>query len=230
MSLAGMSKILKMNKTTLFRFLNSLTDLNVLEKKNGQYFLGIRLFKLGNKVPVKEFIIDKIHPLLESLVNEVNETVNLGVLAHNRVLYLDKIESNHNLQIHTFIGSYAPIYCSALGKAILSILDESAREKVITLLELTKKTANTIDDPEKLKIHVSQVSKCGYSTDGEEFEDGLNCVAVPLYLPDMKFYGAISFSGSSARFTHRYMDELAGKLKLIVKQIKKIMIMEEKHG
>lgn len=216
-----MSTALSMNKTTLFRFLQTLESLNLLDKKNGSYVPGIRLFELGSKVPVKQLIVGKAHPLLVKLTEKVNETVNLGELNNHKILYLDKFESNRSLQIQTNIGSYISLHCTALGKAALSILPEFERKGIISRLVLEKRTKNTISDLQKLVTYIEEVKKRGYSLDIEEWEVGLHCVAVPLAIPELNFYGAISFAGPSVRFTWARMAELADQLKETVTRIKK---------
>jgi DNA-binding IclR family transcriptional regulator len=56
----------------------------------------------------------------------------------------------------------------------------------------------------------------------EELEEGLHCVAVPLIIERLKFYGAISCSGPSVRFTMQRMAELAIKLKETAEKINQI--------
>jgi IclR family KDG regulon transcriptional repressor len=220
LSLNQMGRALKMNKTTLFRFLSTLESLGLLDKRNDYYVPGIKLFELGSKVPVKQSIVDRIHPFLVRLTAEVNETVNMGELSNGQVLYLDKTESQRSLQIQTYIGSYTDLHCTALGKAILSILPEPKRDEIMAGLSFAGKTRNTIIDPQKLRVQVRKVCERGYSIDMEELEEGLHCVSVPLFIEQLDFFGAISCSGPSVRFTPQRMAELAVKLKKIVEEIK----------
>lgn len=221
-SLNQIARLLKMNKTTLFRFLSTLESLGLLDKRDDYYVPGIKLFELGSKVPVKQSIVDRVHPFLAGLTAEVNETVNMGELSKGQVLYLDKTESQRSLQIQTYIGSYTDLHCTALGKAILSILPESKRDEIMVGLSFTGKTRNTITDPQKLRVQVRKVCERGYSIDMEELEEGLHCVAVPLSIEQLNFFGAISCSGPSVRFTPQRMAELAVKLKKTVEEIQRV--------
>jgi DNA-binding IclR family transcriptional regulator len=65
LGLNQMARVLKMNKTTLFRFLFTLESLKLLDKRDDHYVPGIKLFELGSKVPVKQSIVDRVHPFLE---------------------------------------------------------------------------------------------------------------------------------------------------------------------
>lgn len=227
MSLSEMSRALEMNKTTLFRFLQTLESLHILEKKENIYVPGIKLFELGSKVPVKQLIIEKVHPILENLTQEVNETVNLGEFKDNRILYLDKCESKRSLQIQTRVGSYISLHCTALGKAAMSILPEAERVAIVSRLDLEQKTKNTITDPQKLLANIASTHERGYSLDIEELEVGLHCVAVPLSIPRLNFIAALSFAGPTVRFSWARMADLAGKLKETVDKIKQTIDIGE---
>jgi DNA-binding IclR family transcriptional regulator len=222
LGLNRMARVLKMNKTTLFRFLSTLESLKLLDKSDGCYVPGIKLFELGSRVPVKQLIVDRVHPFLLGLTAGVNETVNMGELGNGQVLYLDKTESQRSLQIHTYTGSYTDIHCTALGKAILSILPESKRDEIMSGLSFVAKTPHTITDPQKLRDQVRKVCERGYSIDMEELEEGLHCVAVPLFIERLNFIGAVSCSGPSVRFTPQRMAELAVKLKEVIKQVEQV--------
>jgi IclR family KDG regulon transcriptional repressor len=219
LSLNRMAQALGMNKTTLFRFLNTLESLDILAKHDECYVPGIKLFEWGSKVPVKHLLVDQVHPLLRRLTLEVNETVNLGEFSNQQVLYLDKTESRRSLQIQTSAGSYTSMHTSALGKSILSILPPTLRQTVIQSLVFERKTRHTITDPRELTRQVEQVKETGYSTDREELEEGLHCVAVPLFIRTLNFYGAISCSGPTVRFTTERIAELAAKLNETVARI-----------
>jgi DNA-binding IclR family transcriptional regulator len=146
----------------------------------------------------------------------------MGELSNNQVLYLDKTESQRSLQIQTSIGSYTDLHCTALGKAILAILPEGIRGPVLRALSYKQKTPKTIAEPRELQAQVDHVCEQGYSVDMEEMEEGLHCVAVPLFIPGLNFYGAISCSGPSVRFTSQRMAELARKLNETVDRIKQL--------
>ena len=62
---------------------------------------------------------------------------------------------------------------------------------------------------EQIKI----IKKRGYSIDNEEFEEGLICISIPLYLSEYDFYGSLSLSGPSTRFKEDNLKSLASTLK-----------------
>ncbi len=211
--LIDISKQLKYDKATTLRFLSTLESIGVLNKKDDKYFPGLKLFELGLKVPFKMIVAYKVHNILEDLSNELNETVNFGVLFENKVLYIDKIESNRSLQINTHIGNKISLHCTALGKAILSVLPENEFNIILNKIQLTKKTKHTIVKKEEFLKEIQTTKERGFSIDNEEFEEGLRCVSVPIRLKNIGFYGAISVSGPITRFTNEFIPVIGKTLK-----------------
>ncbi len=220
--LTDISRTLSIDKATTLRFLSTLEHIGFIKKKNDNYLLGLKLYEFGLKVPFKTLVVDKVHNILERLVEEINETVNFGVLHEGKVLYLDKIESKRSLQINTHIGDKISLHCTALGKSILSSLPTSDLKCILNKIKLKKKTKNTISSRDKLVEEINTTKKKGYSVDNEEFEEGLRCVAVPIKFEEIGFYGAISVSGPTTRFTEEHIPYL-GK---VLKKYAKIIITE----
>lgn len=222
LGLTDISRALKINKTTTFRNLKTLEELKLIEKNGPAYYLGMTLFSLGNRVYLKELLVNRSHLILENLCHEVNETVNLAMLFENQALHLDKIESTRSLQIQSSIGNSLPLYCTSLGKSILSILPNDKLDRTLVKLKIKPVTRNTIKNKTELRSQIAEIRARGYSTDNEEFEEGLTCVSVPLYLKDYDFFGSVSLSGPSIRFTRTNVVSLAEKIKLTVMGIKNI--------
>jgi len=199
--LVDLSRDLAMNKTTGFRFLETLEYLNLVEKKGQTYYLGLGLLQLGQKVHTQKLIIEKIHPILETAAQGVNETVNLAMLQEDRALYLHKVESQRRVQFRAQLGDRLPLHCTALGKSILTILPEDKRSAMLAKMTYDPMTKRTLRSAEALEQQLREVAERGYAEEYEEVEDGLVCVAVPLAIPKLEFYGAISMSGASFRFT-----------------------------
>ncbi len=212
LSLSELGRQLGMNKTTLFRYLETLEILNILEKRDSNWYLGIELFSLGHKVDANNRIVDRIHPQLEEISQRLNETVNLVGMYDNSALYLDKVESSRELQMRSKLGDHLPLHCTSLGKAILSSLPTDKVDVILSVIELKQYTEYTITSIPELKKQIEFVKTNGYSLEKEELEPGLSCIAVPLYIKSIDFYGGLSFSGSPYRFIDEKVKELSAEL------------------
>lgn len=96
-------------------------------------------------------------------------------------------------------GDRLPLYCTGVGKAILSLLSEERARAILGTGPLPKINENTITDPELVLKEAAVTRETGYGLDREEYETGLTCMAKPLRLPGSDFAGAISVSGPTAR-------------------------------
>ncbi|MCD6398206.1 MAG: IclR family transcriptional regulator [Spirochaetaceae bacterium] len=219
LSLSELGRKLNMNKTTMFRYLETLQLLNVLERRDSNWYLGIELFSLGHKVDAKSRIVDRIHPYLQEISKRLNETVNLVGMYDSSALYLDKVESNRALQMRSQLGDHLPLHCTSLGKAILSSLPEHEVENLLRIIKLKPYTSHTVTSVDELKKQIDFVKTNGYSLEKEELEPGLSCIAVPLHISSIDFYGGLSFSGSPDRFTEEKVQELSGELKALAGEI-----------
>jgi IclR family KDG regulon transcriptional repressor len=138
---------------------------------------------------------------MSDLAQLTGETVYLGVLDQGQVLYLDKIDSPHSIGMRSRLGVRAPAYCTAMGKVLLTGLEKVELEDYLAGTKLAPCTANTITDPEALKMHLDQIRQLGYGVDEVEHEDGVKCIAAPIRDASGRMAGAISVSAPSFRLS-----------------------------
>lgn len=198
-SLARLSKETGMNKATALRYLSVLESKGVVERRDGGWSLGLSLFELGSKVPVRALVVEKVRPIIERLARESGESANLACLAGDSAIYLDRAEANRSLRMRSAPGDRLPLYCTGVGKAILSQLPEERIRALLGSKPLLKINDTTLTEPEDVIREAHRARELGYGVDREEYEIGLTCYAMPLKLPGSDFAGAISISGPSAR-------------------------------
>lgn len=203
------SKILKMHKSTVHRFLRSMEKVGVIERNNetGKYRLGLKLYELGNSVSLKKIMVDRARKYLEDLHWYLNETVNFATLKNGEVVYLDKIIADRNFVIISEVGKRLPAHCTGLGKAMLAFLPESDVKRIIKEKGLKKFTKNTITNKKDLFEELKKIRECGYAIDNEEIEDGLRCIAAPIFNGDGEVIAAVSISGPSSRINETTYEE-----------------------
>lgn len=202
------------NKSAVYRMLATMEALNVIQQnpENGRYRLGLKLFELGQKVPINQNFIAKARPYMEALAKQAGETAHLAIYKNQKVYFLDKVVGRHDLQINSQIGSEKPIHCTGLGKIMLAF-GEPNYEKVINSLNLDSITKNTITNSKQLISEIDKIKGQGFALDLEENEIGLVCVAVPVFNKRGQFIAAISTSGPSARFNEDEIQTYTGDLK-----------------
>ena len=221
MGVAELSRTLKMHKSTVHRFLATMEKIGIVEKNknNGKYRLGLKLFELGSAVCLKEILIDRAREYLEDLHWYLNETVHLAMLKDGKIAYLDKIVADRNFVIVSGIGKRLPAHCTGLGKAMLAFLPRKDVERIIKKHGLPRFTKNTITSKKKLFEELKTIRERGYAIDNEEIEDGLRCIAAPIFDGNGKVVAAVSISGPVSRINEKTIEEYS---KYVVKTANRI--------
>ncbi len=74
---------------------------------------------------------------------------------------------------------------------------------------------STITDPSQLRTELKKVRKDGYAVDFEEQEEGVRCLATPVFGPNGEVFAAMSVSGPASRLKRGRVDELVPDAKRI---------------
>jgi IclR family KDG regulon transcriptional repressor len=200
-------------RANVHRLLVTLETIGYVEKdEEGRYTLTFKFFELGNTVPYHRGLIDTARPSMLRLAQLTGETVNNAVLFEDEVLYIDKVEAVTHLKLDRSIGNSDPLHCTSLGKVLLAHQPQKEREEIISRLELSARTPNTITDPKALHDELQTVLRQGYALDRRELSRDLNCAAAPVLDGRGRIVSAVSISGPADRFdgekVERYLPEL----------------------
>jgi len=221
--LLEISKHLGMSKSTTYRYLVTLEKLGTVERDEKDRFrLGIKLVELAGPILSNNDLRNQSNAILGELAAQTQETVHLGVPSEIEVVYIAKVDSSHSIQMHSSIGTRVPMYCTALGKAILAHASSTLVEQVIGH-GLTRRTPHTITSSEALRVELERVRAQGFSVDAEENEIGVCCVGAPVFNYDGKVIGAISISGPTQRITGERRLELEPLVREASRRISKRM-------
>jgi DNA-binding IclR family transcriptional regulator len=217
------SERLNLPKSTVSRLLSTLyyREFVQKDKQTKRYSLGLKLFELGSQI-FNELDLRKIvKPFLEDLANEINETVHFVIEDNGEVLYIEKIESSHGLRQYSQIGKRGPLYCTGVGKAFLSTKNMNEIDNLLKNKELISYTKNTITNVSELKKELKVIKQKGYAIDNEEINEGVKCIAVPIFDYTGSSIGAISISGPTFRMknTEEKADKLMDTAKKISRQL-----------
>jgi IclR family transcriptional regulator, KDG regulon repressor len=178
-SIQELSRLSGLGKSSVHRILGTFKTMGYVNQngETGRYYATIKLFEIGNKVANRIPYRKIARPYLEELFEKCHETINIGMVEQNEIIFLDKIVTREPLRIELEVGRRVPAYCSALGKAIIAFSENSFD---IGCFDFNKITKNTIDNPESFKREMEGIRKQGYAIDDEEYIYGLYCIAVPI--------------------------------------------------
>lgn len=190
-----------LDRSTVHRILVTLARDRLVDRVDGEgtYHLGVGLARLGLIAASRLDLRRVARPYLERLFARLSETVNLGVLDDDAMLYLDMIESHHGLRMSASVGSRDSPATTSLGKAILAFLPDERREELLVRLTIVPTTPRSIRTTDELRAALAEVRERGYAIDYEENEVGACCIGAPILGADGVALGAISVSLPTAR-------------------------------
>lgn len=171
------------SKSTVYRFLQTMKSLGYVHQDgdSDKYSLTLKLFELGSMALQNVDLIRIADVYMRKLSEQTLETIHLGAHEDDSVVYIHKIDSRYSLGMQSRIGFRNPLASTALGKVMLAWLPEDDAETILrraTYKAYTKNSPRSADDVMPL---LSQARENGYAEDFEEMEDGLCCIAVPLF-------------------------------------------------
>jgi len=209
-----LSQRVMMSKSTVYRFLQTMKSLGYVrqEGENDKYALTLKLFDLGAKALQHVDLIRIADVQMRMLSKETKETIHLGTMEDDSIVYLHKIDSMYNLRMYSRVGRRNPLYSTAIGKVLLAWLDEAEVREIMAPVVYERKTANTHMSADELLAELVTVREKGYSEDNEEQEEGLRCVGVPVYDRFGHVIAGLSISFPTIRFNE---DELAHYVHLL---------------
>ena len=154
-------------------------------------------------------------PQLRELVEISGETANLAVMEGNQAVYVAQAQPTRMVRMFTELGNRVPLHCTGCGKVLLAYQPESVIASTIAETGLPRYTETTITDPGQLQQELEMIPQQGYAVDHGEQEEGVRCLAAPVYGPKGRVVAAVSISGPSSRLDSRRIPTLLPHLKRI---------------
>ena len=227
-----LSKELKVSKSTVHGITSALEELGVIERDQDSkhYVLGYTLIELGRSAFSRLSLREVARPILQALRDSVHETVFLGVRNGNHVTIIDVVEGRHELRISAPIGTRLPLLAGAVGKVLLSMLEEKQVLEIIQEFGLTRVTSQTITDQQQYLSELRLSREKGVATDYEEYISGVRAVAAPLELKESGLTAAVWVVGFKPNLPENKMASLEKEIKKTVTDIRQGIEASGKPG
>ncbi|RKR45816.1 MULTISPECIES: DNA-binding transcriptional regulator KdgR [unclassified Paraburkholderia] len=181
--ISELSQRLGMSKTTVHRVIQTLKALGYVtqEVETERYRLTIRLFELGAKALESVDLVREADVEMRRIGEATREAVHLGAFDEDAIIYIHKIDADYGLRMQSRIGRRNPLHSTAIGKVLLAWMDPADAREVLSHVEFRKSTQKTLSSAEAVLNILPHVREQGYGEDNEEQEEGLRCLAVPVF-------------------------------------------------
>ncbi len=207
-SIADKTAIPVSSAHALIRSLQQAGYLYEVSRHDG-YYLTKRLERMTALIAAGVSLLDRIHPFLSRLSEEIAETVLVAKRQGDAVTYLDVVESRQSVRFSPLVGETKALHCSASGKAVLGTLTEPELDRTLQRLVLDPRTPQTITDPQRLRSEIVEHRALGwYQVVGENIAD-LMAIASSVRIGDECY--VVTAGGPIQRFrplTRQHADRL----------------------
>lgn len=188
-------------RSTVSRLLAALERNGLLERDSAGLFRGGSLFATyASRFDRVENLVAAADPTMQRLSEETGETVNLAVPSHEGVAQIAQVDSTYVLGATNWIDVDVPAHCSALGRVMYAyhVLEVPAGR-------LERRTPQTVTTHKALLEDLEHVRERGYAIVHEEFEEGLDALAAPIYGTDgTTVIAAVGISGPTVRLVDNH--------------------------
>ena len=198
LTLADLSRMSGLNKTTTHRLLAALQSESFVDKSptSGNYRLGPAVMALGVQALSGHDLRLRARPILQQLAKESGETATLEVPVDDSMLILDEVSGDHFLGAAGNIGTRWPLHATSTGKAFMAFDDDGIARLRTPLASLTPQTITAQD---LLQQHLDEIRRSGFAETVDELEEGFSGVAAVVRGGTGKVVGALSICGPTQR-------------------------------
>jgi len=211
--LVEISRLVGLPKPTVYKYLQTLKEAGFVlyDPECECYWLGPSAWSLGRTVDPSLRVREVARPIMQQLRDRFGETINLGVLHGDEVVYLEMAVSRQALRLQATIGAHDPAYSTSLGRAMIAFLPRERWAKHIPK-QLTKRTPFTIASHDALHAELIATRKRGYAVERGENEAGALCIGAPIFDQDGRVVAAISLSAPASRITPAHEGEVGAAI------------------
>ncbi|GAA4550246.1 IclR family transcriptional regulator [Pseudonocardia xishanensis] len=197
---------------TAYHLLNTLVDAGLLARDERKtYMFGVAMDVLSAAHARQSSPPPELVAPLRGIITATGETAYFSAWRNGEPVVLAQLSGTHAVQVANLRTGYGgAANARASGKVLLAFTTTEERERYLAMHPLEPATPHTIVDPDDFRKELARVAREGYSTEIEEFSEGVACVAVPVW-SDTVLLGCYTISAPVERFSSRrdtYLDAL----------------------
>ena len=221
---AGVTEIaraLDINKSTCFNILLTLAHYGVVAKLPGiaKYQLGPRLAELGGATRRQYRHRDVLRGHLVKLVEQSGLICVIGQALGDETSFviIDQIAPPGVKSRNPAppVGSVFPLTGPAMGRALLSCMDEEDALGIVRHLSPRLSAA----DETTWRRQLRDIRRTGYSTSVEQYKDGVNAVAAPIEQAG-EAYLVVALIAHARDLPARRIGEIGKSLSAVVRELR----------
>jgi DNA-binding IclR family transcriptional regulator len=180
LSVSQIARSADLHVATASRLVAKLVDLKLLTREpDRRVRLGLRLWELASRASPGLTLRDAVMPFMEDVHDVVGQHTQLGVLADDAVLCLERLTTPNSVVNFTRIAGRLPLHASSSGLILLAHACPQLQERVLAS-RLHRYTARTVTDPVRLRSMLADIRREGFVVCPGYIDPAAAGVAVPV--------------------------------------------------
>ena len=188
-TLSAMARRAGLPVATAHRLAGELVAWGGLEKVNGEYRVGQRIWRLGLLAPAQQNIAEVAAPFMQDVLFVTHNVVNLFILDGEEVLLVERMSGTGAGQPFRRVGARLPLHASAAGKIMLAYGAKDLLPPPPSAWSRIRPGPSPT--PTVLAAEIERVRANGYATTEEEAGPDNYGLAVPVFLPNKQVAAAL---------------------------------------
>ena len=194
-TLSDVASLVKLDRATARRILLTLAEIGYVTTDGKRFFMAPKVLELGFAYFSAMTLWERVQPILNDLSEKQKGAVSLGVLDGEDVIYVARAQNRRSIYtLNVSVGSKFPIYCSSIGRVLLSGMADQDIKALLKRIDLAKRTPKTTTKIGDIMDEIGRIRKQGYCISDEETEIGIRSIAVPIYDLDQKIIAGFNAS------------------------------------
>jgi IclR family pca regulon transcriptional regulator len=189
------------------RILLTLQTLGYVDFDGKLFALTPRILDLGFAYLSSMPIWNRAEPVMEALVQQVQESCSAAVLDDTDIVYVMRVSTHKIMRISLGVGSRLPAWCTSMGRLLLADLDDEALRARLEASNVEPLTRHTLTDIDTLVAKVLQARRQRWCLVNQELEEGLISIAAPIVDRGGRMVAALNISGQANRTSAKVMQD-----------------------
>ncbi|WP_125615180.1 IclR family transcriptional regulator domain-containing protein [Specibacter cremeus] len=218
-TLSEVAQKLGMSPAAARRYLVTLTELGYLAHDGSRFSAQAKLLELAQPYFSSHDGLQLAQLALQQLTKSVHETSSLTQLDGTEVINVLSVQTTQELAIQVVPGLRLPAYCTAMGRAMLSLMTDEEVTETLAAADLVRHTVKTIVDRDALLEQIRTARRDGYALAEEEYSPGIRTMSRAFRFPQGQL-AALSVPTPTARESREaYIARVADPLRNAVERL-----------
>jgi IclR family acetate operon transcriptional repressor len=219
--LKQLTDLIGIDRSSVFRLAHTLRQRRFLAHAKGSkdYILGPTAWRLSRRYG-RNVLATFFHHFLQELTARLGETSHYAVREGVEVFFIDHhVAAGQVVSVAGQTGEFAPLYCTAHGKALLADCDLHAMRELLGRGALHAYTRRTLKSVARLARACAQVRVDGFAIDDGEYMEEVRCIAAPIRDPQGEIVASVGISAPLSRLQGRGVTRAAAEVKKAARAI-----------